>query len=1179
MKKNLLPILLTIWSATPIKAQLGSELPRVVGPSPDVAQLTRFTDFGLDYKTGTPTVGIPLYEIKAGMINMPISINYNSNGRKVFDESGAIAIGWTLNAGGSISRVINGSPDSKYMPSTFKTEWMVNNKDDYDYLSDVYYGNKDGAYDIYTFNIPGESGKFIQEHTSSFIVRHFKRTAVKITPANLPNELWDGKGNYYYFGQIEKLSGYGFMGELNTCNLLTKIISGDKKDTIDITYVSKTASVARAYQELLIKDNVSNNPNQFNSPTYPNMPVWDTYDTKAISEISYRGGKVVFVYDPAANWGRIDKIQVYDSYGRLIRQIQFSVGTMDSPMHAGPNSKYKLNQISFKTGYGQEIEKYGFDYFSSNYSISSSRDFWGYYNGRNNATSIPTLPVINVAGPMGTYNFTSAGNRTPADAITLSAVAGQLKTIQHPTGGLTEFDYEANYYKQGTTTYVGPGVRVKTVKLTDNTGNVHIKTYKYGTNEDGLGSVLMTTPYFTDMSYERYYFQTGTVFSYDFYRMRTYTSDFNQELRELVDRPLMYGTVTEYNGTVADNAGKTIYKFHIPFTYQWSTVMYGGFPSTPPQYTYDYSALASEHFHKSVIWQFDYSRSAKLGGVEIYKRNTDGTYTIVKSTSNNYVVNNPTTYYGISVQKFIELGGAGGMINNKPTNEENLAKIGGYPIFDWKNTELILGDEVLNNTTEIETTPNGTVTTTTTYTYNAAGLPLTIVKNGSNNQNTTQTIKYPVDFTADAEIGTVSTQMVSGNMLGYPIETTTQKGSSTDYVKNIFAASGSRILPKTVRTKRGSGSYEDRVQFAGYDSRGNLSSVNKEGDVKKSYIWNFKGIYPIAEITNAVPADVGYLSFEGEEWNGWQDIQQANLLYNQGAVTGKTAYTLRGAITKTGLTSSQKYKVVYWVKGPSCSVMGTTPTLVQTKNGWNCYEHVFTGANYCSIANGDYPIDEIRLFPATATMVTRSYDPAFGITAECDENNRTVYYYYDSYGRLAFIKSDEGNVLKTFCYNYYGMGGEVCGLSGNTAQSGTFTRNNCSAGTTPGQATYIVPANTIYANTVTEANQQAAAIVAAYGQAYANLSGACTPNAIVTGTSYTAYYGQFHFTNTANGQGYDLYVPQGGSNSITIPSGSYNVTCSSNGLSTFNVNGSTQTGTSVTFNSVSFSSTGYVRVQ
>lgn len=65
----------------------------------------------------------------------------------------------------------------------------------------------------------------------------------------------------------------------------------------------------------------------------------------------------------------------------------------------------------------------------------------------------------------------------------------------------------------------------------------------------------------------------------------------------------------------------------------------------------------------------------------------------------------------------------------------------------------------------------------------------------------------------------------------------------------------------------------------------------------------------------------------------------------------------------------------------------------------------------------------------------------------------------------------------------------------NTAQSGTFTRNNCPAGQVGSNVVYTVAANTHYSGiSQADANAKAMAVVNANGQNYANTNGTCVPS-------------------------------------------------------------------------------------
>ncbi len=80
-------------------------------PSPQSAAYTRYGEYPVDYSTGVPKIEIPIYTLNTGDYELPISISYHASGIKVLDVSGSVGLGWTLNAGGVITRTVCGMPD------------------------------------------------------------------------------------------------------------------------------------------------------------------------------------------------------------------------------------------------------------------------------------------------------------------------------------------------------------------------------------------------------------------------------------------------------------------------------------------------------------------------------------------------------------------------------------------------------------------------------------------------------------------------------------------------------------------------------------------------------------------------------------------------------------------------------------------------------------------------------------------------------------------------------------------------------------------------------------------------------------------------------------------------------------------------------------------------------------
>ncbi|HKG07816.1 MAG TPA: hypothetical protein VKB19_15210 [Pedobacter sp.] len=113
--------------------------------------------------TGTVNINIPLYEIKAHDISVPISISYSALGLKMGQEAGPVGMGWELNAGGKLNRQINGLDDETTTSSIKSSTWFQlnpnTNPSDRTTFMNIAQGETDYAYDIYSYSVPGASGK------------------------------------------------------------------------------------------------------------------------------------------------------------------------------------------------------------------------------------------------------------------------------------------------------------------------------------------------------------------------------------------------------------------------------------------------------------------------------------------------------------------------------------------------------------------------------------------------------------------------------------------------------------------------------------------------------------------------------------------------------------------------------------------------------------------------------------------------------------------------------------------------------------------------------------------------------------------------------------------------------------------------------------------------------------
>ncbi|MBN2891013.1 MAG: hypothetical protein JXL97_04025 [Bacteroidales bacterium] len=85
--------------------------PVTITASPNASSLTSQVKDDVDLYTGRISVSYPIFDLSTNNISLPITLDYSSSGLKVNDISSWVGIGWNLNAGGVISRNMNGIPD------------------------------------------------------------------------------------------------------------------------------------------------------------------------------------------------------------------------------------------------------------------------------------------------------------------------------------------------------------------------------------------------------------------------------------------------------------------------------------------------------------------------------------------------------------------------------------------------------------------------------------------------------------------------------------------------------------------------------------------------------------------------------------------------------------------------------------------------------------------------------------------------------------------------------------------------------------------------------------------------------------------------------------------------------------------------------------------------------------
>lgn len=641
---------------------------------------------------------------------------------------------------------------------------------------------------------------------------------------------------------------------------LDKIISPDKKHTITLKYkavrLSSGSPDATGYiygGVLTFSDNKHGDIDVRTLDERTNV-VSMSFGASRLEEIDFGTGKVLFDIEDIG--GKITRMRVMNGAGDTVKTYQFTHSELDRDLNF---TYYKLDKLTRVSG-TEKSEIYQFGYFPSSDS-NTGTDYWGYRNGNTGGLfpqfSIYRLP-LNINNPTETLGKATA-NRKPNFSKTQE---GALKEIIYPTGNKTEFTYEQNKYFPGGQPVDGPGIRIKQIKTTDDTGKILYKTHEYITGSlryDPKVEYSCMESYWIKMTGSIHQLGTSPIY-YGSYRQRVYTSDLPADIAYLASNPVFYATVTEYNGTETQNQGKTVYGYTNPTNYIYSrsrpTPTYpdpGSFPSLYPAdmpRSFVFDGMSSSY---TLISEFGSEwRQVRLILKSNYI-NENGTYRKLKEWINTYKAVETEKLHGLKILKYMNFHG-----DNSSLEREALAgKIFGLPVFVWSDYYITLGNELLAS--EIETDYSGAtaVTTKREYQYNSRNLVSNVILTTSLGETIREELSYPFD--TEHATTDVHKKMINLNMLDQPISRTRKLGNAIETVITEFKdfdTAQTQILPAAIKTQSGTRASETRLQYHNYDSYNNPVYVVKDNQEKVVYLWGYNGLYPVVEIVNATYAEV-----------------------------------------------------------------------------------------------------------------------------------------------------------------------------------------------------------------------------------------------------------------------------------------------------------------------------------
>ncbi len=1056
-----------LWAQTNVE-QYKSD--KIIPPSPNAASLGNYGNYAQGTYNGIPSIMVPLYSTKAAGLSLDFTLSYDASGIKPLQDASAVGLGWALSYGGGvITRQVRGIDDFKptvgYLGSGAlpdATIWGGKYRQDITsannlgwYFDNIRINYYDAEPDIFTFSMGPYSGRFVLDKTANGgKVLELDQTNLRITHDGQNSwTITDGNGYTYLFSTQETTEDYtysqpglsddsplsAFNDENNerypivTAWYLDQITAPDGETiSFEYEYDYSLSSTMKYEQDYLMLSMQGTCDGGSPLPSYQKNECASkqSISGRMISRIVFDNGSIEFSNAPrddiqspynGMSPKRYSQILVKDKLGGLIKKLAFT-HTYFTDFYG--YKRLKLDAVQEFSPTGEAIPAWQFTYFNPDMlppKYTKGIDHWGFYNEAGNNTLLPAKYVQSMFGRW--YNFDGA-NRRPS--INVDAVRnGVLKSITYPTGGKTNFDFELNEY---TNLYDDEKFDVIVHNPALQSGPIGQPTEQHDQQ------VTFTLTQTQDV-----------VFVYnvtDIYQLGLPT--------DLVN---FYAGLWDAN----DHLMTMFPTYDVTGTYINSQTMTLG-PGT-----YILKVLAMEGYVTGVTatWQEQVPVAQRKGGGLRIKRieNIDNTGGVSVKT---YQYNNGAQSTGLQLNPVkydyrIEMGQ--GEYHPDPTGSVYCNFLGEYlvrqsssiqpqgfsfrgGIIGYSKVTETLGEHGENGKIEyyfkneavfppytpsipVNNNPlNGKLDSMLVYDATGKLVKKTETTYGINQTASIQGIKMlPLAFSLD------NYQIFYyDNESAWTVEATTKE---TEYTQN-----GAMINAVT--------SYYDNAIHKQLTKRDRLLSDNTLLTEQFKYPHDFQNtgtpnvynemvlrnmINPVVEKTtwNNTTTFVESIKNNYDFWSGsaWATTPQNNRIFLR-TIESKTG----GAASKTQLrlyTYDQKGNAGSFAKDNDVVktyIWGynyTYPVAEVVGASYNDVMGVLDAAVIQNPASDQAMRSELQKirqqFPA-AMVTTYTYKPLVGITSQTDARNRTSYYEYDGFSRLKLLRDQEGNIVRTFKYNY-----------------------------------------------------------------------------------------------------------------------------------------------------------------
>lgn len=493
--------------------------------SPEALAFKKYGDFQSDGYTGNPGITIPLYSLTYKDISVPLILSYDGTGVKVRQEASWVGLGWNMNVGGCINYVSQGTNDQSFSRSATAQEYVrlceIRNGSQYQlytslndaatpdpqigyFISNSLFSdlrNDLGERDFYSASFLGQSFLFfVNPSNSQITILGEEAQKYKVEQVNSGWKITDVNGYSYSFITTEYSQEGRSANFISAWNLSR--IDSPSGAYMTFTYTSGYSTfghIPDIQQTYEIEKNGQWTAG-YNSPAYHSSIASGTWGIQKKYLVSITGGdnfeKISFGYSDRSDLPgskKLDEITISSLSNNSYKKFKFNYSYFDACNIGGSYLHNSSGQQQIDDRYRlrlkllslQEIssdrnesittrfEYYGDDTNSKlPLKTSCAVDFWGYYNGAENAASTTTgivtgdqhVVLPSLEDCYGMSNISEVA--TVKDAIISVRGAdrfcnenymktGTLKKIVYPTQGYSLLEYEAHrFYADANHTFV-----------------------------------------------------------------------------------------------------------------------------------------------------------------------------------------------------------------------------------------------------------------------------------------------------------------------------------------------------------------------------------------------------------------------------------------------------------------------------------------------------------------------------------------------------------------------------------------------------------------------------------------------------------------------------------------------------------------------------------------------------